>query len=175
MEIKILGKELKVTEAINDYIEKKLDRIDKYFENAEAEVTIRAEKNEQIAEVVVIANGEKYRAEAEERDLYASIDKTIDILEGQIRKSKTKKEKMMREGSLKDVTKENVVTNNQVNEILKYGYYEIKPLAAEDAVLKLQERPSHNFLPFINIETNKVCVIYRLKDGRNYGIVEPEA
>ena len=42
-------------------------------------------------------------------------------------------------------------------------------------MLKLQERPTHNFLPFINIETNKVCVIYKLKDGKNYGIVEPEA
>ena len=31
MKIKITGKELKITEAINDYVEKKLDRIDKYF------------------------------------------------------------------------------------------------------------------------------------------------
>ena len=174
MEIKVLGKEIKVTEAINDYIEKKLDRIDKYFENSKAEVTIRAEKNEQIAEVSVIANGEKYRAEAEERDLYASIDKTIDILEGQIRKTKTKKEKMIREGSLKDMNQNIAPMHMESNEILKYGYYEIKPLAPEDAMLKLQEKPTHNFLPFINIETNKVCVIYRLKDNKNYGIVEPE-
>ena len=93
MEIKVLGKEIKVTEAINEYVEKKLERIDKYFENAEAEVTVRAEKNEQIAEVAVLANGENYRAEAEEKDLYASIDKVIDILEGQIRKTKTKKKR----------------------------------------------------------------------------------
>ena len=43
MDIKVLGKEIKVTEAINNYVEKKLDRIDKYFENSSAEVTIRAE------------------------------------------------------------------------------------------------------------------------------------
>ncbi len=175
MEIKVLGKEIKVTEAIKDYVERKLDRVDKYFENSSAEVTIRAEKNEQIAEVLVTANGEKYRAEAEEKDLYASIDKVIDILEGQIRKTKTKKEKMMREGSLKDINQNISNEHEIVNEILKYGYYEIKPLAQEDAILKLQERPTHNFLPFIDIETGKVCVIYKLKDGKNYGIVEPEA
>ena len=174
MEIKVLGKEMKVTEAINDYIEKKLERIDKYFENSSAEVTVRAEKNEQIAEVVVTANGETYRAEAEERDLYASIDKVIDILEGQIRKTKTKKEKMMRDGSIKELNNTSDHKNELANEILKYSYYEIKPLAPEDAMLKLQERPTHNFLPFIDIEKNKVCVIYRLKDGKNYGIVEPE-
>ena len=175
MEIKVLGKEIKVTEAIKDYVERKLDRVDKYFENSSAEVTVRAEKNEQIAEVLITANGEKYRAEAEEKDLYASIDKVIDILEGQIRKTKTKKEKMIREGSLKDINQNISSEHEIVNEILKYGYYEIKPLAQEDAILKLQERPTHNFLPFIDIETGKGCVIYKLKDGKNYGIVEPEA
>ena len=175
MEIKVLGKGIEVTEAINDYIERKLERIEKYFENSIAEVTIRTEKKEQVAEIVVNVNSEKYRAEAEEKDLYASIDKVIDILEGQIRKTKTKKEKMLREGSLKELNEETAEKKEIENEVLKYGYYEIKPLSPEDAVFALKERPTHNFLPFINIETNKVCVIYKLKDGKNYGIVEPEA
>ena len=174
MDIKVLGKEIKVTEAINGYVEKKLERIDKYFENSSAEVTIKAEKNEQIAEVVVNANVERFAAASEEKDLYASIDKVIDILEGQIRKYKTKKEKMMKESSLKEIEVQSPRIEIR-NEILKYGYYEIKPLAPEDAMLELQDRPTHNFLPFINLETNKVCVIYKLKDGKNYGIVEPEA
>ena len=61
------------------------------------------------------------------------------------------------------------------NEILKSSFYEIKPLTPEDAMFKLQEYPTHNFLAFINVDTNKVNVIYRLKDGKNYGLVEPEA
>ena len=176
MNVQVVGKDFKVTDAINDYAERKLERIDKYFEDATAEVVVRSEKNEQIAEVVVTANGEKYRAASEERDLYASIDKVIDILEGQIRKSKTKKDKMMKDGSIKELNAERVVGQKEItDEILKYSYYEIKPLTADDAKLKLQERPTHNFLAFINVDTNKVNVIYKLKDGKNYGIVEPEA
>ena len=171
MKIKIIGKELKITEAMNDYVEKKLDRIDKYFEDAEADVTLKTEKNEQIAEICVLANGEKYRAVTEDKDLYASIDKDIDILEGQIRKMKTKKEKMMREGSLKTME----VSDDKIAEILKTSYYEIKPITPEDAVLELKEKPTHNFLTFINVETGKVNVIHKLKDGKNYGLVEPEA
>ena len=148
MKVKIIGKELKITEAINDYVEKKLDRIDKYFEEAEADVTLKAEKNVQTAEICIITNGEKYRAVTEDKDLYASIDKDIDILEGQIRKAKTKKEKMMKDASIKTI---------------------------EDAVLELQAHPTHNFLAFINVETGKVNVIHKLKDGKNYGLVEPEA
>ena len=175
MKIKITGKELKITEAINDYVEKKLDRIDKYFENAEAEVTIRTEKQEQIAEIYVTANGEKYRAVTEDKDLYASIDKDIDILEGQIRKTKTKKEKMMKEASIKNMEVAPMQEAEIENEIIKTSYYELKPMLPEDAVLKLQEKPSHNFLVFINVETGKVNVIHKLKDGKNYGLVEPEA
>ncbi len=175
MKIKIIGKELKVTEALNDYVEKKLDRIEKYFEDAEADVTLRTEKNAQIAEIYVTANGEKFRAVTEDKDLYASIDKDIDILEGQIRKSKTRKEKMIREGSIRNMEVETNEEKEITNEIIKTSYYEIKPMLPEDAVLKLQEQPTHNFLVFINVETGKVNAIHKLKDGKNYGLVEPEA
>ena len=174
MKIKIIGKELKITEAINDYVERKLDRVDKYFEDAEAEVTLRTEREEQIAEIYVIANGEKYRAVTEDKDMYASIDKDIDIIEGQIRKAKTKKEKMLREGSIRTMEVNQEKHTEVENEIIKTSYYEIKPMLPEDAVLKLQEKPTHNFLAFINVETGKVNVVHKLKDGKNFGLVEPE-
>ena len=175
MKVKIIGKELKITEAINDYVEKKLERIDKYFAQAEAEVTLRMEKNEQIAEIYVTANGEKYRAVTEDKDLYASIDKDIDILEGQIRKAKTKREKMQREASIRTMDVVPTEEHEIINEIVKTAYYEIKPITPEDAKLKLQEKPTHNFFVFINVETGKVNVIHKLKDGKNYGLIEPEA
>lgn len=175
MKVQVIGKDFKVTDAINDYAERKLERIDKYFEESSAEVVVKSEKNEQIAEVVVKANGEKYIAAAEEKDLYASIDKVIDILEGQIRKIKTKKEKMMRDGSIKDLNDTISEAKEISNEITKVSYYGIKPLTPEDAKLELKSRPTHSFLAFINVDTNKVNVIYKLKDGKNYGLVEPEA
>ena len=167
MKLKVTGKELMITEALNDYVEKKLSRIEKYFEDLEAEVTLKTEKNEQVAEINIYANGESYRAVTEDKDLYASIDKDIDILEGQIRKAKTKKEKMMRDDTLK-------VLEVNTDKRPETSYYSIKPLTPEDAMLALQEYPTHNFLAFINVETGKVNVIHRLKDGKNYGLVEPE-
>ena len=174
MKIKITGKELKVTEAINDYVERKLERIDKYFEDAEADVTIRTERNAQIAEIKVSANGDVYRAVTEDKDLYASIDKDIDIIEGQIRKAKTKKERMLKDSTLKVLEVEEK-RHEVEDEILKTEYYEIKPMTPEDAKLKLQERPTQLFLTFVNVETGKVNVIHKLKDGKNFGLIEPEA
>ena len=174
MKIKITGKELKITDAINDYAKKKMERIEKYFDNAEAEIIAKVEKNYQIAEIKVIANGETFRAVAEEKDLYASIDKDIDIIEGQIRKAKTKREKMQKDSSLKDLNAQTIVHEVE-DEILKVEYYEIKPMTPEDAKLKLEERPSQMFLTFVNQENGKVNVIHRLKDGKNFGLIEPEA
>ena len=48
MKVKIIGKELKITEAINDYVEKKLDRIDKYFEDAEIYSAHDAERHNRV-------------------------------------------------------------------------------------------------------------------------------
>ena len=174
MEIKVTGKELKITDAINDYIERKMDRIEKYFENAEAEVIARVERNTQIAEIKVMANGETFRAVTEDKDLYASIDKDIDILEGQIRKYKTKKEKMQKESSLKELNAQKAVHEVE-DEILKVEYYELKPITPEDAKLILEEKPTQMFLTFVNQDSGKVNVIHRLKDGKNYGLIQPEA
>lgn len=174
MQIKITGKELKVTEAINDYVERKMERIAKYFEDAEADVAIKVEKNVQIAEIRVSANGEMFRAVTEDKDLYASIDKDIDILEGQIRKAKTKKERMLKDSTLKVLDFEAPV-NEVTDEILKTAYYDIKPMTPEDAKLKLQERPTQMFLTFVNVENGKVNVIHKLKDGKNFGLIQPEA
>ena len=174
MQIKITGKELKVTEAINDYVERKMERVAKYFDDAEADVMLKVEKNVQIAEIKVSANGEMFRAVTEDKDLYASIDKDIDILEGQIRKAKTKKDKMMRDASLKALDVEAPV-HEVTDEILKTEYYEIKPITPEDAKLILEEIPTQQFLTFVNVETGKVNVIHKLKDGKNFGLIEPEA
>ena len=82
---------------------------------------------------------------------------------------------MLRDGSLKAIEFSEGNIPEIANEIVKTSYYEIKPMQPEDAILKLQEKPTHNFLTFINVETGKVNVIHKLKDGKNYGIIEPEA
>ncbi len=177
MNIKIVGKELTATDAIKDYIGKKLERLVKYFgDEFDVTATIKTEGGMQVAEMEVKTRADRFRAVTAHRDLYASIDKDIDILEGQIRKMKTKKDQQNMTESIRNKEMSREVEEHKLEgEIIKTLYYEIKPLAPEDAKLKLEERPQDKFLTFINIETGKVNVIYRLKDNSNYGLVEPEA
>ena len=178
MNIKITGKDFQATEAIKDYIERKVERLVKYFgDEFDVVATIKTEGKEQVAELHVNTDAGIFRAVTAHRDLYASIDKDIDILEGQIRKMKTKKDKQNMTGSIrmKELANNKKEENEIENEIIKTIYYDIKPMAPEDAKLELQEKTKNNFLAFINIDTGKVNVIYRLKDGKNFGLVEPEA
>ncbi len=175
MKLTITGKELKATEAIKEYVEKKLTRIEKYFEGSEMEVnvTIKNEGQAQVADIYVSVNGNIYKAGSDEKDLYASIDKDIDILEGQIRKTKAKKEKMQKDASIKQMAFDGAEAKTVENEIIKVVHYDIRPISVEDAQIKLEENKKMLFLPFINVDTGKVNVLYK-KDG-NYGLVEPEA
>ena len=176
MNIKITGKDLKATDAIKSYVEKKVERLVKYFgEDFDVTATIKCEKNEQIAEMLVLVQTDTYKAVTAHKDLYAAIDKDIDILEGQIRKTKTKRDKMNKEDSIKQKELLNSESTKEIeNEVIKTLYYEAKPMSIEDAILKLQEKPQDIFYTFINIDTNKVNVIFKLKNSKNYGIVEPE-
>ncbi len=175
MNITITGKDVKATEAIREYVEKKMERIEKYFDSdIDVSVTIRTERAEQIAEMSVKVKQDTYRAVTSHKDMYASIDKDIDILEGQIRKWKTRKDRANKEDSIK-VMGESLEEKNAIeNEIIKTIFYDIKPITPEDAKLKLQEKPQDRFITFINQETNKVNVLFKLKDNKNYGLLEPE-
>lgn len=176
MEIKIVSTDVELTEALKSYVENKLDRIAKYFKDAEVkiEVTLKVEKATQIVEVHVSANTESFRAVTDSDDMYASIDTNIDVLEGQIRKAKTIKDKMQKESSLKDMEYVSEVADDETkNEVLKTSYYGIKPMSVEDAILVIENK--HEFLTFVNIDTGKVNVLYRLDDKKNFGLAVPEA
>ena len=176
MNIKITSKDLKATDAIKEYIEKKCERLQKYTEDEiEIKATITTEGKNQVAEISTNINGNVYRAVTEKSDLYASVDKDIDILEGQIRKTKAKKEKQMNSGSIKEqeIISFNAENHEVEKEVLKTTYYEVRPMSVEDAKLKLQDS-KNMFLTFVNADTEKVNVIFKLKDGVNFGLVVPE-
>lgn len=177
MNIKITGKELKATDSIKNYIEKKCERLVKYFgDEFDVQATIKTEGKDQVAEMHVKTQSGAFRAVTGSKDLYASIDKNIDIVEGQIRKMKTKKDKQNMTESIR--LKESITSYEKEpvmeNEIIKTLFYDVKPVTPEDAKLILQEDSQNKFLTFVNVETGKVNVMYKLKDGKNFGLVEPE-
>ena len=173
MKFNIHGKKLEVTDSIKNYIEEKIGRLDKYFENPDnitTTVLIKLRGNEQVVEATINANRFILRAEESHKDLYASIDKVSDKIERQIRKNKTRMHKKIN----KDLTRDFVLNFDEQEEndnvIVKRKVIEDKPMSEEEAILQM-ELIGHEFFAFRNVETKEVNVLYKRKDG-DYGILE---
>ena len=171
MRLTIRGDKLVVTDAIKSYIEEKIAKLDKYFENPEdlsANIVVRTRGVEQIIEVTIPIKKAILRSEESHKDLYAAIDKVTDKLERSIRKNKTKIKRRKVENM--DVFLDFEVEEETEQKIVKRKTIDNKPMSEEEAILQM-ELLDHDFFIFENTETNNVCVIYKRKD-ESYGLIE---
>ncbi len=173
MKFNIHGSKVKVTPSIKSYIQEKLSKLDKYFENPDeltANVVVRVRGLDQIVEVTIPAKKVTIRNEEANSDLYAAIDLVTDKLERQIRKNKTrikKKIKSMDYGFVDfAVSKE----EDDTNKIVKRKSIDNKPMSEDEAVLQMNLL-GHEFFVFENVDSHTTCVLYKRKDG-NYGIID---
>lgn len=176
MEIIIHGDKLKVTDAMKEYIEEKLEKLNKYLENSEnvrASVIVKVKNHEQRVEITIPLKAFILRSEESKDDFYAAVDKTIDKLERQIRKNKTrimsKQVKTNKDFSMSAFADEEDLDDKK---ILKKKKVEVKPMNEEEAILQM-ELLGHQFYMYKDSETNQVAVVYKRTDG-NYGVIESE-
>lgn len=173
MKYNIRGDKLDITEAIKNYTEDKLSKLDKYFKDDDitANVLARVRGNSQIVEVTIPTSKFLLRSEEENEDLYAAIDLVTDKLERQIRKNKTRLNKNSKE-SVKEFNFDyNIDTSEETDEkIVKRKEIDTKPMDEEEAILEM-ELLGHNFFVYKDMDTNNTCVLYKRKDG-DYGLIE---
>ena len=173
MNFNIHGRKLDVTESIKSYIEEKIGRLDKYFENPNditATVVIKLRGNDQVVEATINANKFVLRGEESHKDLYAAIDKVSDKIERQIRKNKTRMNKKVSKDLVMDFILDFEEPEENDNVIVKRKVIEDKPMSEEEAILQM-ELLGHEFFAFRNVETKDVNILYKRKDG-DYGILE---
>lgn len=173
MKFNIHGRKLEVTESIKNYIEEKIGRLDKYFENPEditATVLIKLRGKDQVVEATINANKFILRGEESHKDLYASIDKVSDKIERQIRKNKTRMSKKVNKSLINDFVLDFEEPEENDNVIVKRKVIEDKPMSEEEAILQM-ELLGHEFFAFRNVDTKEINIIYKRKYG-DYGILE---
>ena len=178
MELKIRGDKIKITKSMKDYIEDKLSKLDKYLEKSNdvsANVMVKVRGHEQKVEITIPLKSFILRSEETQEDFYAAVDKTIDKLERQIRKNKTrlmtKHEKASFDFNFESIDIDKKEEKEQ-KKVVKRKAIEIKPMSEEDAILQM-ELLGHEFFMYKDSETMEVAVVYKRKDG-NYGVLESE-
>ena len=181
MNYNIRGENLEVTPSLREYVEKKIGKLERYFDTtpvADVNVNLQVFNKQQIIEVTIPMPQLLLRAEESHEDMYAAIDLVVEKLERQIRKHKTKvNRKFRQEGSLKYMFRNDIepVSMEEINEdleVVRTKRFTLKPMDTEEAILQM-DMLGHNFFIFNNAVNGDTNVVYRRKDG-NYGLIEPQ-
>jgi putative sigma-54 modulation protein len=170
----LTAKNVEVSDDLRRHIEKKLAKIEKYFEKGvPAQVVLKGEKDRQIVEITLPFNGMFVRGEEATSDIYASVNLAVEKIERQIVKYRTRFQRRKREARQ---TARAVPYPEQAEDdeprIVRTKRFSMKPMPAEEAVLQMNLL-GHDFYVFISADTEQVAVVYRRRDG-NYGLIEPE-
>ena len=173
----IRGDKILVTDAIKEYIAGKLDKLNKYFDSPEdinANILVKVKGFEQTIEVTIPTTNFTIRNEESAEDLYAAIDLVTDKIERQIRKNKTKINKIEKDAAKKLNLSfmENIDEDDEDKIIVRRKTLNTKPMDEEEAMLQM-EMLGHDFFIYKDRDTKKVCIVYKRKDN-NYGIIETE-
>lgn len=178
------GKHLEVTPALKSYVEEKLGRITRYFDQVQdAHVVLSVEHHHdlgtaQVVEVTVRGDGIVLRGEESSADMYASIDVVVEKLRKQIEKFRSR---VIDKRRIDEARKKNrrmewaqaaLRASPEEPRIVRTKRFAMKPMTAEEAATQM-ELLGHDFFVFRNSQTLEVNVVYRRDDG-HYGLIEPE-
>ena len=175
MKFTIIGRKIEVKNKVKEYVEKKLSKLDKFFkEEAEARVVLGKIKDNDYIEASIYAAGMIYRAEVTDADMFAAIDKIIDVIERQIRKNKTRLEKKIKKEALDDTMINggsfDDEEDNSEFDIVKTKRFIVKPMSIEEAILQMNLL-GHSFFIFKNMDTDEMNIVYKRKD-KKYAVIE---
>jgi putative sigma-54 modulation protein len=177
LRLQVKGKNVEVTDAIRQYAQEKLGKLERQLADpTRVELELAVERNPSIsanhvAEATIWTKGPVLRAREASADHKASIDQLVDKLERQVKRYREKRRRH-RAPPMGEAVPENAVPLDGEPRVVKTKRFPVKPMSPEEAVLQL-ELVGHDFFVFQNAETMEVNVVYRRRDG-SYGLIEPQ-
>jgi putative sigma-54 modulation protein len=175
----ITGKRVDVTDAMKDYIEKKINKIsNKLRDVQDVAVTLRIERYHHIAEITIAADHLTIRGEGNTADMYSSIDAACSKIEKQVRKyrsriqgRRTARPDKVREAQMTVYDHRAMARDQDTRIVISVDQIPVKPMTLEEAVMEM-DLMNQDFLVFKNAESDDINVIYHRRDG-NIGLIEP--
>jgi putative sigma-54 modulation protein len=178
MKITIHQKSALVPEPLKSRIEKKIDKLERFFgDDIEAIVKLSEERGgRNIAEITINLDGAVLRAEEVSNDMYMSFDRSIDKIVRQTRKHRARFEKRLRAGAFDIVPEDEpaapeLSAEEVAGRLVRVKRFELEPMTAEEAIEQM-DMLGHSFFMFLNADTGGICVVYQRRD-EDIGMLEP--
>ena len=172
MKIKIAGRHTDASAALRSYVVEKTEALERFFDRIiSVDVVLSVEKERQIADFHAHLTSRKViSAREESTDMYASIDRAVDRLKRQLVRFKDRLQGT-RERAVNVAVDEDGDGASNDRQIIRSEAYFQKPMSPEEAALQL-DAIEKEFLVFVDVETDRVAIIYHRRAG-NYGLIEP--
>lgn len=179
MELQITGRNVEISPAVHQYVERKLSKLNRHLRNIiEIKVEITEEKTKSraqhfVVQVTIESNGTSLRSQERGETLFSAIDKVVGVLDRQIERYKGKLYEKGRGSSLaRGGLGEEVVEKKIMSKVVKIKRFSVKPMSEGEAIEQM-ELLGHDFFLFYNADDEGLNLLYRRKDG-NYGLIKPE-
>ena len=176
MKITYAGKSKEYSPEFAASAEKKLQKFDRFFDDASAQIKIDKRRTGESVELTIVSRGTYYRSEKTADTLNNALDQDVDAILRQIRKNKTRLEKKLKDGAFKAQYEETAVTADPEESVPEFKVrvksFPVKPMSVEDAILQMLLL-EHDFFLFQNEKTGAFNVVYKKTDG-NYGLIVPD-
>ncbi len=185
IEVEVYGRNMEVTDRINDYVAKKVTKLDRYLpgiEEARVDVayikSARSASDRQVAQITVRGKGFILRSEERADDIFSALDTALDKIQRRIERYKGKRYHGRGNGKsaaeLTPVVEPEVEETGELGPILaRRKRFILVPMDENEAIEQMELLGHENFFVFYNINTNSVNVLYRRRDG-TYGLIETE-
>ncbi len=173
MKITIIARQMEISDRQKKMVEKKLSTLNKYFyDEGNATVTFSNKRNKKNIELTISANNTLFRCENEDETFANALDRSIDAIDRQIRKNKTRLAKRLRDGAFNDSYDFDDDDYEEEPEYkIRVKEFAFKPMSVEEAILQMNLL-DHQFFVFEDDKTGDTCVVYAKKDG-SYGLIVP--
>ena len=176
MKIQISAKNYPMSEKLSNYIEKKLGKLDKYFnEDVTANVVVSKLRDVPKFEATINAKQSVFRGEMDNDSIDDAVEMATEKLANQMSKLKGKLEARYKENKalkLEFIPEPESETFDEEMVIVRRKQVELEPMVAEEAVLQM-EMLGHDFFVFLDMDTDAVSVVYKRK-GNAYGLIETD-
>jgi putative sigma-54 modulation protein len=181
--VEVQARNIRLTEKIEDYINKKAGNLDHYLpaiEEARVELTHhKAARNaidRNVAQITLYGKGFTLRTEERSEETLSAFDLAMENMQRQIERYKGKHHHGRGDGRSAAEAAEQIIdeeTGELSPLVARHKKFILYPMSEEEAAVQMRNLGHDNFFVFFNGKTSKMNVLYRRRNG-SYGLIEPE-
>jgi putative sigma-54 modulation protein len=181
LKVDVYVRSLELTDRINEYVTKKVSRLDRYLPDIEEtrvdlafNKSARNAADRHVAQITLHGKGYTLRAEEGADDLFTAIDAVMEKIQGQIERYKGKHYHGRGDGTpASEVAPEPAaeIEPEELEIIARRKQFVLVPMDEMEAIEQMNLLGQEHFFVFYNANTSSINVLYRRRDG-TYGLIE---